>query len=904
MSMYREQETRFRAITGHALDTIAALQCRPMAWRLAVAIAIIVAAIAIRLMLLGVLETRLVYVTLYPAVAVAALASGLYGGVLATIAAAFFAHLVVAPLHDAGDFVGLATFLVSGLLVSGMAEALRSARSRLVEAEASRQHEIEQRHFIDQAPVAIAMFDREMRYIAVSARWKHEYRLDDDLIGRSHYDVFPEIPERWKEFHRSGLAGEVVQVNDDHFVRQDGSVQWLHWEVHPWYRAEGDIGGIIIFSEEITHYKAAQEALRIERDKLQAVIDNVDVGIGLTDPHGTFVLLNDAARRIYGIASPSGLSTLSDRERFFELQRPDGKTMPLDEWPARRAMRGEHVRDYDAVLIRRDTGVRHYVSFSAAPIRDDSDQVILYLISMNDLTKLKVAESSLRDSAALHGAIVNTAVDSIIVIDHGGIIQSANPATQGIFDYSTDELIGQNIKVLMPEEHARAHDDYLSAYKRTGVRKIIGIGREVVGKRRDGSTFPVDLAVAEWNDAAGRRFYTGIMRDISERKKIEETLSHARRLHAVGRLAGAVAHDMNNLLAVIGGNLEIAEQRTQDRESHRLIQRAMEAVEAGTSFNRRLLSLAQRRTLEPHRLALNSRVEHVTKLLERILGTEIELHVKLATDLWEVNCDPGEIDGALLNLAINARDAMTDGGRLEITTANATLEAGAPRLHPDARHGDYVRVSVMDTGIGMTPEVLKRAMDPFFTTKEPGKGAGLGLSSVYNFVGQSGGFVTLASGRGKGTTVSLYLPRASYDPVTEPLAGAGDMPQGDGELILVVEDDDRVREITLKRLESLGYAVTEARSGPEAIKLLQSGEPIDLVFSDIVMPGHMTGYDVAQWIATMKPNIKVVLTTGYNEYDSKGDFSAAGIRIPILDKPYTRERLAQTMRNALLGQSA
>ena len=168
----------------------------------------------------------------------------------------------------------------------------------------------------------------------------------------------------------------------------------------------------------------------------------------------------------------------------------------------------------------------------------------------------------------------------------------------------------------------------------------------------------------------------------------------------------------------------------------------------------------------------------------------------------------------------------------------------------------------------------------------------------------TGGFVALASEQGEGTTVNLYLPRASYDPVAEPVAGARDMPQGDGELILVVEDDDRVREITLKRLESLGYAVAEARSGPEAIKLLQSGEPIDVVFSDIVMPGKMTGYDVAQWVATMKPNIKVVLTTGYNEYDSKGDASAAGLKVPILDKPYTRERLAQTMHTALLDQPA
>ena len=761
------------------------------------------------------------------------------------------------------------------------------------------------RLLVEQAPLAFAMFDRQMRYVAASRRWLSDYGfVSRDLRGISHYEVFPEIPDHWRDAHRRGLNGEVVRSEEDRFQRANGDIQWLRWEVRPWQDSSGETGGIVIFSEDITNRKAVEEEFRIERDKLRAVIDSVDVGISLVDPKGTFLLLNDAALRIYGAASRDDILTLSDRERFFEFWYPDGKIMPLDDWPCYRAMRGEHFREYDVVLAHHDAGVRRYVSFSAAPIWNDGGQLILYLISMNDLTKLKVAESSLRDSAAQQRAVVDSAVDSIIVIDDSGIIQSANPATRGIFGYSTSELIGQNISILMSKEHARAHDDYLATYKRTGVRKIIGIGREVVGKRKDGSPIPLDLAVAEWSDAAGRRFYTGIMRDISERKKIEEALSHAQRLDAVGRLAGGVAHDMNNLLAVIAGNLEIAEQLTQDQETHRVIQRAMEAVAAGTTFNRRLLSLTQRRKLEPHRLVLNTRVDHMVKLLERTLGADVELNAKLATDLWDVHCDPGEIDSALVNLAVNARDAMPDGGRLEIATRNVTLDTRASRLHPDARQGDYVRVSVIDTGFGMSPEVLKRAIDPFFTTKDPSKGAGLGLSSVCSFVKQSGGFVALASEQGKGTTVNLYLPRASYDPVTEPVAGAKDMPHGDGELILVVEDDDRLREITLKRLESLGYAVAEARSGPEAIKLLQSGEPIDVVFSDIVMPGKMTGYDVAQWIATMKPNIKVVLTTGYNEYDSKGDASAAGLKVPILDKPYTRQRLAQTMHSALLDQPA
>ena len=507
--------------------------------------------------------------------------------------------------------------------------------------------------------------------------------------------------------------------------------------------------------------------------------------------------------------------------------------------------------------------------------------------------------AALCESEARHRAIVDTAVDAMIVIDEDASIQSVNPATQAAFGYAPDEVVGRNVNILMPEEVAAAHDGYVEAYKRTGVRKIIGIGREVEGRRKDGSKFPLDLSVAEWRDAQGRRFFTGIMRDITERKRSEKMLAQAQRLEAVGQLAGGIAHDSNNLLAAITGNLELAERVIRDEAARQWIRRALEAVHSGKSFNQRLLSLAHERKIEPRHLIVNSRVQVTAALLARTLGEHIELTTDLAPDLWATFVDPGEIDSAILNLAVNARDAMPEGGRLRIQTRNATLDSQTANLDPDARLGDYVQLSVIDSGAGMSEEVLQHAIEPFFTTKEPGKGTGLGLTSVFGVAKQSGGFATLASQVGKGTAVTLYLPRAPAEPVKEDawLTNGSTVPQGDGELILVVEDDDQVRETTLQRMEALGYAVIEVRTGAEAIERLKSDEPIALVFSDVVMPGGMTGHGLARWVLAAKPCVKVLLTSGYNERERDGRDAIAHIK--VLAKPHTLGELARSIRGTL-----
>lgn len=383
------------------------------------------------------------------------------------------------------------------------------------------------------------------------------------------------------------------------------------------------------------------------------------------------------------------------------------------------------------------------------------------------ITGSKKAQIALHDANLRLEAIVATAVDAIVVTGESGIIQSVNPAAARIFGYALDEMVGKNVNMLMPEEHAKAHDGYLETYNKSGERRIIGIGREMEGRRKDGSIFPIDLAVGEWAGVGGKRFFTGIIRDITRRKQIERQLAQAKTMEAVGQLAGGLAHDINNILAVISGNLELTGNGVTDAASREAIQRAQEAVDMGTSLNRRLLTFARQRKTQPVKFDVNAHVRQVTSMLGQTLSERVAVSTQLAPDLWPTLADPHEVENAILNLAINARDAMPEGGKFHVATRNVTLDAAAVG-HMEARGGDFVCITVSDTGIGMPPEVRERAIEPFFTTKEPGKGTGLGLSSVYGFIKQAGGHLSLESETGKGTKVHLYLPRAPSHETKEP----------------------------------------------------------------------------------------------------------------------------------------
>ena len=390
-------------------------------------------------------------------------------------------------------------------------------------------------------------------------------------------------------------------------------------------------------------------------------------------------------------------------------------------------------------------------------------------------------------------------------------------------------------------------------------------------------------------------------REMALRENAQAALAQAQRVEALGQLAGGMAHDFNNVLAAISCYLDAATLHSADKEKIReAIEDAMDAIQMGASLTRRLLTLSRPQGVGLERLDLNDRVTGTLELLRRTLGEQVTVSLRLSSDPCQTSANPGDVDNAILNLAINARDAMPKGGVLTIETRHVTIDADAAGRIPEARPGDYVTLTVSDTGHGMSPEILKHAMEPFFTTKGPGKGTGLGLATVYGIVRQSGGFLSIDSTVGKGTSVHLNFPEAEPGPiVSSARPTTKEVPLGNGELILVVEDNDKVREATMSRLESLGYAVLEAKTGSEAITLLQSEEPITLVFSDIIMPGSLTGYEVVQWVRSMRPGLKVMLTSGYNDMPLA---ASEGVRaIKVLGKPYTREQLAYALREALDG---
>jgi PAS domain S-box-containing protein len=494
---------------------------------------------------------------------------------------------------------------------------------------------------------------------------------------------------------------------------------------------------------------------------------------------------------------------------------------------------------------------------------------------------------------------VDTAVDGVILIDAQGNILMFNPACERLFGYGAEEVVGHNVKRLMPTSFREEHDGYLTNYRTSGVRKIIGIGREVVGQRKDGTTFPMDLSVGESREG-DEVFFVGIIHDLTQRKRTEEQLAQAQKMETVGQLSGGIAHDFNNLLTVILGNTEALGERLRARPDLKaLCDGVFAAGQRGAELTKHLLAFGRRQVLQPVAIDCNEMLKDLQRLLQRTLREDVEIELQLSSVLISALADPTQLESAVINLALNAQDAMPDGGRLTFSTSIAPLDERYRDLNPEVPPGDYVLISITDEGIGMSPDVRERAFEPFFTTKEVGKGSGLGLSMVYGFIKQSGGHVAIYSEPNLGTCVRLYLPAANGQHPREGdnVAQVTEAPRGN-ETILVVEDDPFVRGYAVATLEGLGYRTLLAANGPEALTRLSADTAIDMLFTDIVMPGGMNGWDLAQRARALRPGIKVLFTSGY----ALDTLLANGRELHgvlILMKPYRKADLALRIRQAL-----
>ena len=604
---------------------------------------------------------------------------------------------------------------------------------------------------------------------------------------------------------------------------------------------------------------------------------------------------SDVLYEIYGLAPGTPLDYRTMIETVHEDDRPAMAEL------RQRALRERRSYSYEFRIRRGDGAIRH-LQGRADPVFGADGEVTGYFGVTQDVTEQKMAETALRDQHVRMRGILDNIVDGIVTADVSGVIESFNPAAEKMFGYAAEEVVGRNVTVLMPEDLVGRHRDSFERYRRTGESQIIGIGPcQLTGRKKDGTTFPIDLSLSEMM-LAGRRTFIAVVIDSSERKAVEAQLNQAQKMEAVGNLTGGIAHDFNNILGVIIGNLELLARGLGDSDTsdkmRRRVDAATRAAFRGAELTSRLLSFSRRQVLEPRSVDVNQVVTGMADMLQRTLQEDSEIETVLGDDIWSTRTDPSQLENALLNLAVNARDAMPDGGKLTIETANVRIDANYIRTHPFAKAGDYILLAVSDTGIGIPEEVLPFVFEPFFTTKGVDKGTGLGLSMIYGFAKQSGGHVGIYSEVGVGTTVRLYLPREAQPTTAQSrVASAEEFPRGD-ETLLIVEDDSGMRETAVELLSDLGYTVISAETGPEALEVLDVEPGISLMLTDMVMPGGMNGRALIQEAKRRHPALKVVLSSGY-AFNGAARNGMVEDDVAWIGKPYNLAQLAQKVRETL-----
>lgn len=582
--------------------------------------------------------------------------------------------------------------------------------------------------------------------------------------------------------------------------------------------------------------------------------------------------------------------------------------------------------DFETVHQRKD-GSEYDVAVRLQLMRHDDNAV--FYAAVQDVTELNLARRALEEASTRLDAIIRNTTMAVFMMDDRQHCVFMNPAAEALTGYTLEETVGRTLHDVVHHTYpdGRPFPIEECAIDRAFPEESQTIGEEIF-VHKDGSFYPVGFTASPIRDESGKTVGTVIearniteeqaarkaMEDfnrvledrveqaIQERKKLENQLLQAQKMEAVGQLTGGVAHDFNNLLQVIGGNLQLLEQQLiGDDRKHRHVANALAGVQRGAKLAAQLLAFGRQQPLDPKPTNIGRLVREMDDMFRRTLGEAIEIETVIQGGLWNCLVDRSQIENVLLNLAINARDAMDGAGKLTIEAGNASLDDAYAAEHLEVTPGQYVMLAVTDTGSGIPADIIEKVFDPFFTTKEPGKGTGLGLSMVFGFVKQSGGHVKLYSEQGEGTTVRLYLPRTrqaeeiiQIDPKNVPHA------QG-GETILVVEDDESVRATSVELLTALGYSVLEAPNADSALAIINSGAKIDLMFTDVVMPGNLRSPELARLATQRLPGLKVLFTSGYtqNAIVHSGRLDDG---VELIAKPFSRERLAQKIRAVLMSE--
>jgi PAS domain S-box-containing protein len=609
------------------------------------------------------------------------------------------------------------------------------------------------------------------------------------------------------------------------------------------------------------------------------------------------VAWSDQLYEIYGISRGRFRGTLNE---FLSFVHPDDRARV--EASINTALNGRTEFSHEERIIRPDGGIRHVHSI-AEVVRNQNGAPIRMLGVCLDVTERKDAERALRRSEQNYRLLLKGVRDyAIYMLDVDGRVRSWNDGAARIKGYSADEIIGRHFRIFLPEE-VRATDladDALVSAAREGQYEA-----QMWLVRKDGSYFFASVVMDAIRSDAGELIgFAQLVRDITSQheaqvalEEAKDQLTQAQKMEALGQLTGGIAHDFNNLLMIVSGYAQILQSRLNDAKDKQAVEAIRAAAGRGERLTRQLLAFSRRQTLMPVTVDLRLHIEAVRDMLTPSLRGNIELVCDIEDKIWPIDVDLGELELALVNIAVNARDAMPDGGTITLSARNVVLKAGSAA---GALAGDFVALAMIDTGGGMPPDVLARVFEPFYTTKPVGKGTGLGLSQVHGFAIQSGGAATLTSEVGKGTAVTIYLPRSRAEPSAH-VDGQLPAPDQARGTVLLVEDSREVAELTSMLFEQLGFRVVRAENATEALRHLQQGIHFDLVFSDIVMPGPMNGLNLAEACRDRFPELPVLLTSGYSDAAQLADG-----RFDILRKPFelaVLERAVETVMGEMRGDT-
>ncbi|OYW76471.1 MAG: hypothetical protein B7Z37_08535 [Verrucomicrobia bacterium 12-59-8] len=749
-----------------------------------------------------------------------------------------------------------------------------------IRTRALQEREEQLRLCVKHSPAAIAMLDRDMNYLVVSLRWMEDYRLGEQSVtGRSHYDIFPEVPPRWKDIHRRCLAGAVEKSEDEKFVRADGAIDWIRWEIRPWHQADGVIGGIIIFSEDITTRKQAELTLRASEAEFRTLIESASDGILVSNTAGRLLEVNAAACQMLGQPRDELV-----RMGFVDIVASGEMVRILPE--VARMGEGEVVRS--EWQCRRKDGSLFPAEVGATLLPDGRLQCI-----MRDITQRKLAEEKIREQASL----LDKARDAIIVCGPEEFrIHYWNRSAERLYGWQAGEVLDHSQLELLNRDAAQ----FLAVVK--AVKEQGEWAGEMQQYDKDGRMVIVESRWTLIRDVQGRpKSILSINTDITERKKLEQQFLRSQRMESIGTLAGGIAHDLNNVLAPIMMSIELLKLQERSEQKQSILATIEGSARRGADMVKQVLSFA--RGVEGRQLAVQ--VGHLLKEIEKITNEtflkSIQVLSEIPSGLWVVQGDPTQIHQVLLNLCVNARDAMPNGGTLKLAARNLMLDEQCAAMIAGAKPGPYLHIQVEDNGTGMSPEVMERIFEPFYTTKELGKGTGLGLSSVVAIVKSHHGLVRVESELGEGTRFHVYLPAHMSEHAEVEVREQAELPRGNGELVLVVDDEAAVQQITKQTLETFGYRVLLAADGAEAVSLYSVHRAeVALVLTDMMMP-VMDGPATIQVLMRMNPQICIVAASGMNAAGMEEKAAHAGVK-NFIPKPYTAETLLKTLDTVLHGQ--